>query len=102
MNSDKKKILLITVVPLMMTSFVCSCTSTVYVQWATMLLLKPEYIYISLTSHHGHEMLNKIRVRLLYLAVFLPRAFVILSEMGLYDCWVFHLFHVPFLFVILS
>lgn len=69
-----------------------------------MLLLKPEYIRISLTSHHGHEMLNKIRVRLLYLAVFRPWAFVVVSEIGLYDlcATVFHLFYVPFLFVILS
>jgi hypothetical protein len=56
-----------------------------------MLLLKPECIHISLTSHHGHEMLDKIRVRL-YLAVFLPRVFVILSEMGLYD-WCAIVFH---------
>jgi len=104
MNCDKKKFHLITEGPLMMKNFIGSCISTVYVHWRSVLLLKPEYIHIFLTSHHGHEMLKKIRVRFLYLAVLLPWAFVILSEIGLYD-WcvtVFHLFSIPFLFVILS
>jgi len=68
-----------------------------------MLFLKPEYIHISLTSHHGHEMLKKIRVRLLYLAGLLPWAFVIVSEIGLCD-WCatdFHLFSIPFLFILI-